>query len=80
VDSAKLIDMVLDDAPAHEISDGIKDVLYAKTASRVETERPLAVADLFNDESESEVEEEPVAQEERRRRFHIWKCNSSSSL
>ena len=54
--------MVLDDAPAHEISDGIKDVLYAKTASRVETERPLAVADLFNDESE--VEEEPVAQEE----------------
>jgi len=64
VDSAKLIDMVLDDAPAHEISDGIKDVLYAKTASRVETERPLAVADLFNDESDSEVEEEPVAQEE----------------
>ena len=56
--------MVLDDAPAHDISDGIKDVLYAKTASRVETERPLAVADLFNDESESEVEEEPVAQEE----------------
>ena len=56
--------MVLDDAPAHEISDGIKDVLYAKTASRVKTERPLAVADLFNDESESEVEEEPVAQEE----------------
>ena len=56
--------MVLDDAPAHEISDGIKDVLYAKTASRVETERPLAVADLFNDESETEVEEEPtVAQE-----------------
>ncbi len=65
MDSAKLIDMVLDDAPAHEISDGIKDVLYAKTASRVETERPLAVADLFNDESETEVEEEPtVAQEE----------------
>ena len=64
MDSAKLIDMVLDDAPAHEISDGIKDVLYAKTASRVETERPLAVADLFNDESESEVEEEPAAQEE----------------
>ena len=62
MDSAKLIDMVLDDAPAHEISDGIKDVLYAKTASRVETERPQAVADLFNDESE--VEEEPVAQEE----------------
>ena len=63
MDSAKLIDMVLDDAPAHEISDGIKDILYAKTASRVETERPLAVADLFNDEPE--VEEEPtVAQEE----------------
>ena len=55
--------MVLDDAPAHEISDGIKDILYAKSAQRVETERPEAVADLFNDESE--VEEEPtVAHEE----------------
>ena len=63
MDSAKLIDMVLDDAPAHEISDGIKDILYAKSAQRVETERPKAVADLFNDEPE--VEEEPtVAQEE----------------
>tara|TARA_R100000231_G_scaffold83163_1_gene63449 strand:+ start:471 stop:680 length:210 start_codon:yes stop_codon:yes gene_type:complete len=63
MDSAKLIDMVLDDAPAHEISDGIKDILYAKSAQRVETERPEAVADLFNDEPE--VEEEPtVAQEE----------------
>ena len=55
--------MVLDDAPAHEISDGIKDILYAKSAQRVETERPEAVADLFNDEPE--VEEEPtVAKEE----------------
>ena len=71
MDSAKLIDMVLDDAPAHEISDGIKDVLYAKTASRVETERPLAVADLFNDESESEVEEELEAPKKRNRLMRV---------
>ena len=63
MDSEKLIDLVLDDKPAHEISDAIKDALYAKSAAKVETERPVAVADLFgdkNDDVQTEVEpEEP---------------------
>tara|TARA_B100000965_G_scaffold42232_2_gene31009 strand:+ start:3753 stop:3962 length:210 start_codon:yes stop_codon:yes gene_type:complete len=63
VDSEQLINRVLDDAPAHEITDAIKDLLYAKSANKVEGERPSAVADLFkSDEIEPEevITDEPV--------------------
>ena len=63
MDSEQLITKVLDDAPAHEITDAIKDLLYAKSASKVEIERPAAVADLFKSD-EMEPEEPTVAQEE----------------
>ena len=63
MDSEQLITKVLDDAPAHEITDAIKDLLYAKSASKVETERHAAVADLFKSD-EMEPEEPTVAQEE----------------
>ena len=55
MDSEKLIDLVLDDKPAHEISDAIKDALYAKSAAKVETERPVAVADLFGDKNDESL-------------------------
>ncbi len=58
-----MINRVLDDAPAHEITDAIKDLLYAKSANKVEGERPAAVADLFKSD-EVEPEEPTVAQEE----------------
>ena len=63
MDSEQLITKVLDDAPAHEITDAIKDLLYAKSANKVEGERPSAVADLFkSDEIEPEevITDEPV--------------------
>ena len=63
MDSEQLINRVLDDAPAHEITDAIKDLLYAKSANKVEGERPSAVADLFkSDEIEPEevISDEPV--------------------
>tara|TARA_B100001109_G_C18855647_1_gene471507 strand:- start:1679 stop:1888 length:210 start_codon:yes stop_codon:yes gene_type:complete len=63
VDSEQLITKVLDDAPAHEITDAIKDLLYAKSAEKVEGERPAAIADLFKSD-EMEPEEPTVAQEE----------------
>ena len=63
MDSEQLINRVLDDAPAHEITDAIKDLLYAKSANKVEGERPAAVADLFKSD-EMEPEEPTVAQEE----------------
>ena len=61
MDSEKLISKVLDDAPAHEITDAIKDLLYAKSATKVETERPAAVADIFKSD---EIEPEEVISDE----------------
>ena len=52
---------MLDDAPAHEITDAIKDLLYAKSAQKVETERPAAVADIFKSD---EIEPEEVISDE----------------
>ena len=63
MDSEQLINRVLDDAPAHEITDAIKDLLYAKSANKVEGERPAAVADLFKSD-EVQPEEPTVDQEE----------------
>ena len=59
MDSANLIDLVLDDAPAHEISDAIKSVLFSKSADRIEAGRPVVAADMFGDEYyEDEVTQE----------------------
>ena len=67
MDSANLIDLVLNDAPAHEISDAIKDVLYAKSADRLEAGRPVVAADLFGDEIDYEddvTQEDPTEEED----------------
>lgn len=67
MDSANLIDLVLQDSPAHEISDAIKDVLNAKAADRLEAGRPVVAADLFGDEieyDEDEVTQEDPTEEE----------------
>jgi len=68
VDSEQFVDLVLQDAPAHEISDAIKNVLNAKAANRVEAGRPVVAADLFGDEIEYEeddvTQEDPTTEEE----------------
>ena len=55
------MDMMIDDASASQISDKIKDLLYAKSAERVDGYRPDAANSLFSgdeieDESSDEVE------------------------
>ena len=68
------MDMMVDDASAASISDKIKEILYTKSAERIETARPLVGAELFGDEipeiedetevtSELETEEEPQEEE-----------------
>ena len=68
MDSEQFVDLVLQDAPAHEISDAIKNVLNAKAADRVEAGRPVVAADLFGDEIEYEeddvTQEDPTTEEE----------------
>jgi len=57
------MDMMVDDASSSAISDKIKEILYAKTAEKVDAARPLVGAGLFGDEI-PEVEDEPTDETE----------------
>jgi hypothetical protein len=64
-----LMDMLVkDDESASQISDKIKDILFAKSAEQIETIRPNVAASIFDDgvsdeEVESQVEVEPSEEE-----------------
>ena len=73
------MDMMVDDASSTAISDKIKEILYTKSAEKIDAARPLVGAELFGDEvpevqdeptdgtevtSELETEEEPQEEEE----------------
>ena len=53
------MDMMVDDASSSAISDKIKEILYTKSAEKIETARPLVGAELFGDEIPEVSEEEP---------------------
>ena len=71
-----LVDLIATDASASDISDKIKERLYAKAAEYVDAARPVVGADVFGTEipeledetpeaeSELEVEDETVEPEE----------------
>ena len=58
----ELMDMMVDDASASQISDKIKDLLYAKSAERVDSYKKVAADSLFG--SEDEVEDSVSDEEE----------------
>ena len=75
----ELMDMIAADDSASQVSDKIKDLLYAKSASRVDEYRPAVASGVFNSdngptqpevdaalevETEVETEVEPEEQEE----------------
>ena len=60
----ELVNMIATDASAADISDQIKDVLYAKSAKRVDELRRHAAGNLFGTEAEAEVEAEVETQPE----------------
>ena len=65
----ELMDMMVDDASASQISDKMKDLLFEKSAERVDAYRSVAANSLFgSDEAEAtdEVEdtEDSVSDEE----------------
>ena len=57
-----LIDLIATDKSAAEVTDKIKDVLYAKAAERIETQRPDIAASMFDPTiaDAEEVSDEPV--------------------
>ena len=59
-----LMDMIIADESPSNISDTIKDMLYAKSSEKVDAFRPNVATSTFNPEPEVETEVEPVSTEE----------------
>ena len=59
----EIIDLIATDSAASEVTDKLKDVLFTKSAERIEAQSPNISASMF-DEPEYEVEEEPESTEE----------------
>ena len=54
-----LMDMIVNDESPSQISDKLKELLFAKSAEKVETARPVVANSLFGDqEIENEVDDE----------------------
>ena len=59
------MDMIVSDESPSQISDKLKDMLYAKSAEKIETARPVVANSLFGDqEVEDEVDDEVDAESE----------------
>ncbi len=58
----ELLDMISADESPSQISDKIKDLLFAKSAERVDAFKPVAANSMFGDDSE--VEDEITAEVE----------------
>ncbi len=54
----EIVNLVGSDSSASDISDRIKDVLYAKAAERINTIRPTVGASMFDEPEESKEESE----------------------
>lgn len=57
MESNEFIDMVFSDASPADLSDKIKELLYAKSVDLIDHVRPYVAAQMF-DPSQQEVEEE----------------------
>lgn len=44
-----IIDLIVTDSPASEISDSIKNALYSKAAEKIDAFKPLVSSSLFGD-------------------------------
>ena len=60
----ELVNMIATDASAADVSDQIKDMLYAKSAKKIDELRPVASGNLFGAEAEVETEVETQPEEE----------------
>ena len=58
------MDMMVSDESPSQISDTIKDMLYAKSAERVDAFRPVVANSLFGDDTEIENEIENEIEDE----------------
>ena len=60
----ELMDMIINDESPSQISDKMKELLFAKSAEKVETARPVVANSLFGDqEVEDEIDDEEEVDE-----------------
>ena len=52
----ELIDLIVTDGSPTDVSDSIKQLLYAKAAERVDSARPLVASAMFGDSDSPEEE------------------------
>ena len=52
-----VIDLIATDSKASEVSDKIKDILFAKAAERIENIRPTVATSMFDETEVEETEE-----------------------
>jgi hypothetical protein len=53
----ELMDLLVTDGSSSQISDRIKDVLFAKSAENIETIRPNVAASIFDDDVDLDSQE-----------------------
>jgi hypothetical protein len=58
-----VIDLIATDASAAEVSDKMKEVLYAKAAERIDIARPYVANAMFGQEFEYPTEDETEVEE-----------------
>jgi hypothetical protein len=54
----ELLDMIIADESPSQISDKIKDILFSKSAEKIDAFRPTVASNLFGENEEESVEEE----------------------
>jgi hypothetical protein len=59
----ELIDMIATDSAASQITDKIKDLLFAKAAERIDDAKPYVASSMFGGEDVEDSEEYPEDQE-----------------
>ena len=60
-----IIDLIAADSAASEVTDKLKDILFTKSAERIESQRPNISASMFDEpEVETEINVEPEETEE----------------
>ena len=55
-----LLDMIIADESPSKVSDSIKDLLFAKSAERVDAFRPMVANSIFTGEDQVEVEDDEL--------------------
>jgi len=54
MDSAELIDMIANDAPSSEVSNALKDMMFARSAEFVDSAAPIVAKSLFGEPEEGD--------------------------